>query len=143
MRPFFPFGRENFHVGATRRTDHFAYSGFDGLARCAVNGGAANRQSNPFAGHGAYAFAAGQHNLAAIIQRDTRKNQHAVGGIYIIAAVFTDSGNPLLAFNMRRFNVKTQRDARGRDNRHLMDNVLAQDHQRSDFAAAVAQEPVV
>jgi hypothetical protein len=56
-----------------------------------------------------------------------------VGGIYIIAAVFTDSGNPLLAFNMRRFNVKTQRDARGRDNRHLMDNVLAQDHQRSDF----------
>lgn len=63
------------------------------------------------AGDRADAFAAAQGNLAGIVERHAGENQHPVGGVNIIAAVFTDGGDRLLPFNVRRLDVKAQSDA--------------------------------
>ncbi len=54
-----------------------------------------------------------QANLSAVIEGDPGKNQHAVGGVDIIAAVFTDRGDRLLPFDVRGLNVQAQGDAGG------------------------------
>ncbi len=54
-----------------------------------------------------------QANLSAVIEDHPGKNQHAVGGVDIIAAVFTDRGDRLLPFDVRGLNVQAQGDAGG------------------------------
>ena len=56
-------------------------------------------------------------------------------GIDIIATVFTDRGYRLLPFDMRRFDVQAQRHPGRRHDGNLMDQVLAQYHQRRHFCS--------
>jgi len=56
-----------------------------------------------------------------------------VRGVHIIAAVFTDRRDSLLALDVRRLDVQTQGDAGRGDNRYLMNQMLAQHHQRGHF----------
>ncbi|SUG29954.1 Uncharacterised protein [Salmonella enterica subsp. arizonae] len=39
-----------------------------------------------------------ERNLTAVVERNAGKNQHAVRGIHVIAAIFTNCGYRLLAF---------------------------------------------
>ncbi len=133
LRPLFAFRGEDFHLRAARGANRFAYGGFDGLARRAVDRRFPHRQANTFAGDGTHTFTAAQNNLVILGERHAGKDQHAVGGIHIIAAIFANGGNRLLAFNVRRFHVQMQGDAGGGDNRDLVNKVLAQHHQRRNF----------
>ncbi len=83
------------------------------MPRSEVYRRAACRQADPFAGHRADTLPALQANLSAVIEGDPGKNQHAVGGVDIIAAVFTDRGDRLLPFDVRRLDVQAQGDAGG------------------------------
>ncbi len=65
-----------------------------------------------------------------------------MGGVDIIAAVFTDRGDSLLPFDVRDSTFRHRVTPEG-DDRDLMNQMLAHHHQRRHFAAAVAQEPVV
>ncbi|CNT59612.1 Uncharacterised protein [Salmonella enterica subsp. enterica serovar Bovismorbificans] len=76
------------------------------MARRTIDGGAPERQSNPFTRYRTNTFAASERNLTAVVERNAGKNQHSVRGIHIIAAIFTNCGYRLLAFNVRRLHVQ-------------------------------------
>ncbi|SUG47124.1 Uncharacterised protein [Salmonella enterica subsp. arizonae] len=61
----------------------------------------------PFTRYRTDTFAASERNLTAVVERNAGKNQHPVRGIHVIAAIFTNCGYRLLAFNMRRLHVQT------------------------------------
>ena len=133
LRAKYAFRSKNLHLRAAGRTYRFAHGGLDGVPRSAVYRRAACRQADPFAGHRADTLPALQANLSAVIEGDPGKNQHAVGGVDIIAAVFTDRGDRLLPFDVRGLNVQAQGDAGGGDDRDLMNQMLAHHHQRRHF----------
>ena len=133
MRAKYTFRGKDLHLRATGRANRFANGGLDGVPRSTVYRRAACRQTDPFAGHRADALATLQANLSAVIEGHPGKNQHAVGGVDIIAAVFTDRGDRLLPFDVRGLNVQAQGDAGGGDDRDLMNQMLAHHHQRRHF----------
>ncbi len=75
--------------------------------RCGLSPGCLSA-GRSLAGHRADALPALQANLSAVIEGDPGKNQHAVGGVDIIAAVFADRGDRLLPFDVRGLNVQAQ-----------------------------------
>ncbi|SUH65741.1 Uncharacterised protein [Salmonella enterica subsp. enterica serovar Madelia] len=56
-----------------------------------IDGGAPERQPNPFTRYRTNTFAASERNLTAVVERNAGKNQHSVRGIHIIAAIFTNA----------------------------------------------------
>ena len=120
MPPRSPAGRyrfcarsagKNLHLRAAGGTYRFAHGGLDGVPRSAVYRRAACRQADP--GSPCRCPPALQANLSAVIEDHPGKNQHAVGGVDIIAAVFTDRGDRLLPFDVRGLNVQAQGGAGG------------------------------
>ena len=98
------------------------------MARGTVNRRAADGQADAFAGDRANAFTTVQDNLAAVVKGHAGENQHPMSSINVIAAVLANGGNPLLTFHVRRLYVQVQRDARRRDDRYLVNQVLTHHH---------------